>query len=194
MRAERLFIAIISLGIMGTGCKLKRDPNKKIDMISNPNIKLHDTAFEKYYAGTLFSPHVVRLDNGSKPAFIQVDSSYFGTKSLDKDTRDAYYKKVLTLLPKDELEVHRRIWAIAEVRAIQQGTGGAGTILSSIREVLDAKSGYYLVDMKRNDIEQLNPLNGIAGFRIRLRPLVIEVGDESGYYVSLESWKSSQKQ
>lgn len=192
MKVAKITVFLLVAGLI-YGCNIKPDPKKKIDMISNPDIKLRDTAYEKYYQGVLFSPHIVRLDNAEKPAFIQVDSCYFNMKALDKNTREDYYKRVIALLPKQELEVHRLIWKIADVRGIQQGNGGEGTIVSAIREVLDEKSGYYLADLKRNDVEQMSPIIGISTFRIRLHPLNIEVADESGYFLSLASWQQAQK-
>lgn len=186
-------VLLISLYIAFTGCMGKPDPDKKINLIENHDIKLRDTAFEKYYNNKLFSPHIVRLDNNSKPAFILIDSSYFNTKSLTPADREVYYKKVLALLPKDDLAAHRLVWNIPEVRAMQQGTGGNGTIVSAIKEKMDSKSGYYLVELKRNDVENFSQVYGISLFRVRLRPFSMEIGDESGYFVSMEMWRRAQK-
>lgn len=191
MRSHISYAIIVIL--IFSGCGGKHEPVKRMNLIENPNIKLHDSAYEKYYKGELFSPHIIKLDNADKAAFMQVDSTYFSAKSLDKNTRDDYYKRVLAVLPRQELEAHKKIWSIPEIRALQQGDGAAGTIVSWTKEVLDEKSGYYLIQLKRNDIEELSPVYGIASVRIRMHPLVIDLADESGYFVSLEAWRRAQK-
>lgn len=186
-------ILLIILVAFLAACKGKPASDKRINLIENPNIKLHDTAFDRYRNGILFSPHIIRLDNQKKPAFIQVDSAYFSIKSLDKNNREDYYKKVIATLSKDEVEAHRKVWSIHEVRDMQQGDGGNGTIVSWTKEVLNDKNGYYLIELKRNDVEEMRQVYGMSAFRVRLRPYSMEIADESGYFVSLESWRRTQK-
>ena len=187
------YIITILLAIAFWSCNNNPDPNKGINLIENPNIKLRDTAFEQYHKGNLFSPHIVRIDNNKQAAYMKIDSIYFNVKSLDKNTRADYYKKTIALQSKDELEAHRRVWGIKEVRAMQQSDGGPGTIVSWTKDILDAKSGYYLIELKRNDVEEMSQVYGISVFRVRLHPASMEIGDESGYFVSLEAWRRTQK-
>ncbi len=186
-------IILIIILVFLAACKGKPDADKRINLIENPNIKLHDTAFDKYRNGILFSPHIIRLDHQKKPAFIQIDSAYFNTKSLDRTNREDYYKRVIATLPKDEVEAHRKVWSIHEVRDLQQGDGGNGTIVSWTKEILNEKNGYYLIELKRNDIEEMGQLYGMSAFRVRLHPYSMEIADESGYFVSLEAWRRTQK-
>jgi hypothetical protein len=186
-------VALILILVFLAACKGKPEPDKRINLIENPNIKLHDTAFDKYRNGILFSPHIIRLDNQKKAAFIQVGSAYFNMKSLDKNTREDYYKRVVATLSKDEIEAHRKVWSIHEVRDMQQGDGGNGTIVSWTKEILNETNAYYLIELKRNDVEEMGQVYGMSAFRVRLRPYSMEIADESGYFVSLESWRRTQK-
>lgn len=185
MKMKLLYLAPLLLA----GCMGNVDKSKKINLIENSSLTLRDTSFESYYQDRLYSPYIIRLDKNEKSAFIQVDSIYTKTSHLDKNTREEYYKKALALQPKDDIEAHRAIWAIPEMRDMQNADGGNGTIMTWIRERLDAKSGYYIIDVKRNDVEQLSQVKGTSSFRIRLRPRVIDISDESGYYVSLDVWR-----
>ena len=165
------------------------DNTKRINLIENSNIKLRDTSYQKYYSDLYYSPYIIRLDKNTKSAFIQIDSVYGKTDHLDKNTREEYYKRALTMLPKDDFEAHKAIWALPEMRELQEADGGNGTVVTWIKEHLDKKSGYYLIDVKRNDVEQLNQMKGISSFRIRIRPRSIDIADESGYFVSLAVWR-----
>ncbi len=185
----RTALVALLLTLMVSCIGKKAENNKKINLIENPNIKLRDTAFQKYYSDIYYSPYLIRLDQQPKSAFIQIDTVLNKANHLDKNTREGYYKSALSLLTKDDLEVHKTIWAIPEFRELQQADGGNGTIVTWIREHIDRKSGYYIVDVKRNDVEQLSQMKGISSFRIRLRPKNIEISDESGYFVSLAVWK-----
>lgn len=187
-------LACICLLLLSLGCKgMKSDKTERINLIENKNINLRDSAFNNYYNDLYYSPYIIRLDNNAKSAFIQVDSAYDKVNHLDKNTREAYYKKALALQSKDDREVHKAIWAIPEIREQQSADGGNGTIVTCIKERLDAKSGYYIIEVQRNDVEQLSTVRGTSQFRIRLRPRTIDIADESGYFVSLDVWRRARK-
>lgn len=189
MTVTRL-VYIFCLVLVMAGCIGKKgDDTKRINLIENSNIKLRDTSFQKYYSDLYYSPYIIRLDKNTKSAFIQIDSAFNNTDHLDKNTREEYYKRALSLLSKDDIEAHRAIWALSEMRQRQEADGGNGTVVTWIKEHLDHKTGYYLIDVKRNDVEQLNQMKGISSFRIRLRPRNIDIADESGYFVSLAVWR-----
>lgn len=186
------FACLCLLFLVASCTGKKDDKGKKINLIENSNIKLRDKSFDKYYNDQYYSPYIVRLDKNTNSAFIQVDSVFGKVDHLDKNTREDYYKKALSLLSKDEIEAHKAIWAIPEMRQLQEADGGNGTIVTWIKEELDHKSGYYIIDVKRNDVEQLSQMKGISSFRIRLRPRTIDIADESGYFVSLTVWKRAR--
>ncbi len=188
------YIYCILFLALAAGCKGKGDPAKRINLVENPNLKMRDTAYAPFYAEKYYSPYIVRLTNAYKKAFIQVDSIYGKETHLEKGNREVYYKKVNSLLPKDDLEVFKTIWSLPEVQDLQIADGGNGTILTWIKDRLDKKSGYYIIEVRRNDIEQQSLVPDISYFRIRLRPSHIEIADESAYFVSLDSWRKTQKE
>ena len=187
-------IACILLLLIVTGCTgNKGDQSKRINFMEKSPLKVTDTGFGPYYKNIYFLPYIIRLDKQPKSAFIQVDSAYFAAKRLDANTREDYYNKVIALLPKEELQAHKIVWALPEMRKQQQADGGYGTIVTWTKERMDKKSGYYLIEVRRNDVERLSVVKGTSYFRIRLHPMKIEIADESGYFVSLEAWRRLSK-
>ncbi len=179
------------------GCKGRHDSNrehKKGFFLSNPIVKeQRDSMKDGFYKNKYFSPTIIRLGRQDKEAFIWIDSPLFNVKRLDNTNREAYYDKVIPLLPKEDIEVYSLIWAVPEMRKMQTGDGGFGTVVATITTRPDKENPFYVAEIRINNIDEMPPANDIAFFRIRLNPLLVELSDQSGYYVSLEEWDHVNK-
>ena len=187
-------LAAIIICIVIAGCKGKKgDSAKRINLIEKSPIKTGDSSLAPYYKNKYYLPYIVRLDKKAKSAFIQIDTAYFNTQKLDNNTREDYYNKAIALQPKDDLQAFRAVWSLPEMRDLQQGDGGYGTIVTWIKERADQKNKAYIIEIRRNDVEQLSLVKGTSFFRIRLHPQSIEIADESGYFVTLQAWRTQRK-
>ena len=187
-------LVCVCILLLATGCTGNRtDASKRINLMEKAPINTNDSGLGPYYKKIYYFPYIVRLGKQPHNAFIQVDSSYFNTKHLETSTREDYYAKVIALLPKDDLTAYHAVWALPEMQKLQQADGGYGTIVTWIKEKLDKTNGHYIIEVRRNDIEQLSLVKGISYFRVWLHPLRVEIADESGYFVPLQSWRRLNK-
>lgn len=162
---------------------------RKFDLVNANPIKKRDSLTEACYQNKLFLATIIKLNPKDNEAYFCIDSPMFGAKYLTPTNRDDYYKKVVAALPPADRELYRTIWNIKEIREMQNGTGGRGTTVAFIMARPDTDNPYYLVDMRRNNIEELPPEHGISALKIRLKPLQVQLADHSGYYISLEEWQ-----
>jgi len=183
--------ACFIFAIILCSCKGKPDAGRKVNLLQRSSIE-RDSKEKDYYDSRLYLPNVVRLYAGSKRAFIYIDSPALNPGKLDSSNREAYYAKALATVSSEDLRVHEAIWAIPEVRKMQQGDGGYGTLVTWITG-RPHPSDHYVVELRKNDIAEMTPLNDVSSFTVRLHPLKIEVTNSSGYYVPLAEWQAARK-
>jgi len=185
----RLIYFIVAVAFVG--CVGKTGNSKKVNLLQRSTID-KDSKLADYYSNKLYLPNVVRLHTGDKHGFIYIDSLSLNPGRIDNASREAYYIRAIATVSKEDLQVHEAIWAIPEVRKMQQGDGGNGTVVTWITG-RPHPSDHYTVELRKNDIDEMTPLNDICSFTVRLHPLKIEVANSSGYYVPVSEWRAAQK-
>ena len=185
-------LLLLLLPLCGCGGK-GGDRKGHINLIEKEALQPRDAKTQGYYDSRYYLPNVVRLNKGQKNAFIYIDSlRYKPAGLLDKTNREEYYSKAIANVSPNELQVHRAIWAMPEVQKLQMADGGYSTVVTYITAT-PKTTGHYIVELRRNNIEEMTPEKDISSFRVKLNPLVIEVANESGYYVPLKAWRAGRK-
>lgn len=160
-----------------------------------------DSLEQAFLDGKYFIPSFIRLRPGDD-AFIFVDSEYVATVVKDPAVRglymsaetltpegcEAYYEKIISALPAEDIRVHQRLWKLKEVRRQVAGSGGIYTLATWITARPDAQKPYYELEVRRNYYDRFGICLGISFVRIRGNCIrVMEL--RSGKYYPLPVWR-----
>src|SRR6202008_3128092 len=106
--------ALLAALVFFAACTDKHAARKehKASFFTTDPIKKRDSVQDAFYKNKYYLPKVIRLDAADKEAFISIDSPFFHMTRLDNNNREAYYKKVVQLLPKEDIEAYRTVWKV----------------------------------------------------------------------------------
>lgn len=121
----------------------------------------------------------------------KVKELYFNTKSLNKENREAYYSKIISALPKEDIKIHKIVWDIDEVK--DQGKGGDGGLYTLATWIVDKpskKNPFYSIEVRRNYYDRFGICTEIGYIKIHSKTNQILVSDlETGEDLPLADWR-----
>jgi len=142
----------------------------------------------KYYVAT----HI-RLESNDH-AFIYVDHEYtdtviqdmeirqlfLATKLLMPGDRESFYSLIINSLPKEDLQIHKIIWALDEFRS-ETRNGDVGMYMLATWLVAKPTPGdpYYYIEARRNYFNRFGVSIPMGFMRVHGKTLDVEVMDMS---------------
>lgn len=162
-----------------------------------------DSLERAYDQGKYYFPFIVRL-RGNQPFFLALDSEYvaasiedtaarnlyFRTDRLLPEEREAFYRKMVAAIPRNEIEVFNKVVALPEVKAQAAGSdGGLYTLMLWLVERPDKNNPYYSVEIKRMYYWRWGTCIPIGFLKIHQKSHRILVMDQEGNYLPLSQWK-----
>ncbi len=111
--------------------------------------KTQDSLYQLVLKGELYYTTIVRVGEG-KPQFMY----YSGDDSrilqiIDSGSRENFYKNVRIAMDKDLLKAHELAWGLEELKPLQKGDGGVGTIITNLIDTPTVRSSFYIFNLFR---------------------------------------------
>jgi hypothetical protein len=181
----------------------------KQDSVIEKSTYQPDSLEQAYMEGKYYYHCFIRLDP-NEFAFIFIDSEYVSSsiKSLKArqlyfqndillpETREAYYKTMISAMPKEHLEIHRLVWGIKEVRETGKGSnGGFHTVATWLTGHPDEKDPFYNISLKRDYYDRFSTCLPIGYVQVNSKNHDITVLDlVSSENLPLEVWRKRQNE
>ncbi len=196
---------IIILAFITFGCASKSKINSELK--SDNTDKVNDSIEKLFMEGKYFEATFIRLNKDSD-AFIYIEDDYakknikdgkikrlfLKTKGLTTDNREDYYNKIISGLPIEDIEIHKKVWNIEEVKKQQAGDGGMYTLATWITGKPTKTNPLYSIEVRRNYFDRFGICTTIGYIKINAKTSQILVNDfESGEDLPIEQWRKLQE-
>lgn len=203
MSPPKLFLFSFVLAAMGCNRPPELPPGERVALparrIQLPVGFLEQAFLDgKYYWGSMVrltsgTPHFIWIDPEFVETYItdpEVKRLYAESEYLFPENREAYYQKIVSAMPREELRAHRLVWALPEVREqAEGGDGGMHTLVTWITDRPSAGYPYYYVEIKRNYFLRLGTCIPISYLKVDPQTGEIRVMNTDGDFLSLPEWR-----
>ncbi len=191
---------LIILAFITFGCATKPKPNSDLPDYTD---KVYDSIEKLFMEGEYFEATFIRLNKNSN-AFLYIEDDYakenikngkirrlfFKTKSLTKENREDYYNKIISGLPIEDIEIHKKVWDIEEVKKQQLSDGGMYTLATWITAKPTKTNPFYSIEVRRNYFDRFGICTMIGYIKINPVTNQILVNDfESSEDLPIEEWR-----
>lgn len=203
MKNELKYI-LIFLSLLAAGCN-SGSPKvniKAVEQESNQAKLIEDSIEKAFMNGEYFMKEFIRLNDEE---FIYMDDDYvkenikdenvkdlyLNTKGLNKENRENFYHKIVSSLPKEDIEIHKLVWSLKEVKEQESGgDGGLYTLATWLVEKPTNTNPFYSFEIRRNYYWRFGICNPIGFVKVNSTTREIFINDPNlGCNLPLEEWR-----
>ena len=198
----KVLFTILAFVILGCKSKSQNINSALLKSDSLAVIQIEDSIEKAFMNGKYFMTTFIRLN---KNEFIHIEDDYvkenikdekvkdlyFKTKSLNKDNREDFYVKIISSLPKEDIEIHKLVWNINEVKEQgKNGDGGLYTLATWIVDKPTKTNPFYSVEVRTNYFDRFGICLEIGYIKINSKTDEIFVTDfETGEDLPIDKWR-----
>ncbi|NDC42622.1 MAG: hypothetical protein EBZ77_13925 [Chitinophagia bacterium] len=195
-RQLSVFLLLLLLAVVVfPACKGRPDKRKAIKEQLIGHSSSIDTSMQSFYDNKLYVANIIRFKHKFGKAFVYVDTvkSTPGKWFLQPAEREPFYIAEDARINGSDRAAYQYVWDLPEIQALQVGDGGYGTVYAfiGVRPVKD--TGYYIMEIRKNNIQEFPLHQAIGSVKFNLRTHEAWVGDPSGYYVPLSTYRAAQR-
>jgi hypothetical protein len=165
-----------------------------------------DSLEQAYMDGKYFNKYFIRLYPNNY-AYIYIDSEYveenfknkklkelfFKTDILTSENRETYYKSIISGIPKEDLDIHKIVWKIKEIRdESKESTGGFLSVATKLTRP-DEENDYYSIAVIKDYYDQDRPCFPIPFLNITKKHKIFVWDTSPDETYTLDEWREKEK-